>query len=291
VSWILLAIGAGLGRALADPAAISVTYAAPSECASEAEVRARLADHAMARDSSTVPAVDVTITHGADGFRGEMSLRVNDKPPAMRTVTGASCDEVVTALVLVATLAIETRAPRAPAEPRAVESPPAVHALPVHFALASGVARYVGVTPSPRVGVPISIAARRGGQELRVTFDVIGRDEGAMATFRWTAGRVQACPFVLRFGALEASPCAGVQVGALTGQGMTADAATDTQPWIAPELAARLAVVVGPARVEVEAAAAAPLFRDHYYIAPATTVHRTARVVSGLGAGLAVDFW
>src|SRR6267142_893051 len=114
-------------------------------------------------------------------------------PPATRDVTAATCGEVVTALVLVAALAIEERAPEA----TLALTPPA--APPRHdpgdtrwrLALGAGVARYVGMTPSARLGVPIHVAASHGHQQLRATFDTTTSDDIAMASFRWTAGRIE----------------------------------------------------------------------------------------------------
>jgi hypothetical protein len=270
--------------AAADPEPIRVDYSAPDGC--PADVVARLVAHAAVVPSNAPDARRFALRVADDdgGFRGELTVGGE----GTREVTGATCEETVAALVLVAALAVEERAAApSPPMPRPARSP----APRWTWSFGAGVARYEGMTPTPIFGVPIHLAASRGRLRLRVTFDATGDDQLAMSTFRWTAGRIEACPYAIAAGSIELAPCGGVQVGALTGRGTTVDQASGaTRPWVAPELAARAALRIGPAAVEVEGTAAAPLVRDRYYIAPSTTVHQVPVVAFGVGADVAVHF-
>lgn len=279
--------------AAADPEPIRLAYDAPAGCPAEADVVARLADHASMRRVSAGAAREfsLAIAHDEAGFRGVLAVHDGAAPAATRDVAAASCDEVVSALVLVAALAIEERAPSVvepapPPEPRH-----AATETPWRLAVGAGVARYSGMTPSALFGVPIYVAASHGRQQLRATFDTTASDDVAMASFRWTAGRIEGCPIAWQLGAFSAAPCAGVQLGALRGSGATAmGATTGTRPWIAPELVGRLAVRFGRAALELEGTAAAPLVRDRYYLAPSTTIHQVPALAYGVATSVAIEF-
>jgi hypothetical protein len=281
----LVLVIAAVRVAAADPEPIRVEYTAPEGC--PADVIPRLVARAavVPGDAPDARRFALRVTAGDGGFRGELTVGGE----GTREVTGATCEETVAALVLVAALAVEERAAAPPPPP-----PPPLPRAPTArwtWSFGAGVARYEGMTPTPIFGVPIHLAASRGRLRLRVTFDATGDDQLAMSTFRWTAGRIDACPYAIAAGSIELAPCAGLQAGALTGRGTSvAQASSATRPWLAPELAARAALRIGPAAVEVEGTAAAPLVRDRYYIAPSTTVHQVPAVAFGVGADIAVHF-
>jgi hypothetical protein len=297
IRWMFVVAGlAGTaGLAAADPEPIRLTYAAPPECPGEAEVVAELAQHADVQrvDSLTARAFMLVIARDDAGFHGELSVHDGGEAPAARDVHGGTCEEVVTALVLVTALAIQERTAPPPAAPPAVPSAPAPPPPEpgLRLAAGAGVARYSGVTPSARIGVPVFLAAIRGHQQLRVTFDTTASDDVAMASFRWTAGRVEGCPYTWQISRVAAAPCAGLQLGALTGSGTaTAQASSGTRPWIAPEVVARVDVQLGRVAIGAEGTAAAPLVRDRYYIAPATTIHQVPAVSYSVGTSVGIAF-
>jgi hypothetical protein len=309
VPWRAQLLFAGLTAArvaVADPEPIRISYAAPGGCPAETEMVAQLAQHAAITrvDTGDARSFDLAITRDVTGFHGELVVARSGDAPAKREVSAPSCDEVVTALVLVAALAIEEHPPGPPTVPLdRPPSPPEVHRVvgrvqlptadtPWRFAIGAGVARYAGITPSVRFGVPIYINASRGPRQVRATFDTTTSDDLASASFRWTAGRVEGCPHTWSSGRFAAAPCAGVQIGVLYGKGtaMVANSTSDKRPWIAPELVARLAVALGHAQAEVEGTVAAPLERDRYYFAPMTTVHRVAALTEGVAISLAIQF-
>lgn len=281
--------------AAADPEPVRITYGAPDGCPSEDEFVARLDREAHARrvDRGAVRTFAFAIARDPAGFRGSLAV-----DGAAREVSAATCGEVASALVLVAALAIEERAPAPTPPPAPVPAPAPPAPAPSHevtrlrLAVGAGVARYSGMTPSARLGVPVSVVAWYGRRELRATFDATTSDDTAMASFRWTAGRLEICPYVVALGHTELAPYAGVQLGALTGRGTGIDqAATETRPWIAPEAGLRARQWLGSVALEVEATAAAPLVRDRYYIAPMSTIHEVPAVAWGVAAGLVVEFW
>jgi hypothetical protein len=283
--WIACSLALGVSSvATAAPEPIRVEYRAPATCPGEAEVVGRLvAKAAVTRvDAREARVFALSVERDHDGFRGRLDVRGSDGIAAGREVNGATCDEAIAALVLVAALAAEDRAP-APAASRATAG--------WRFAFGAGFARYEGMTPEAIYGVPIHLAARRDKTELRATFDATGSDQLAMTSFRWTAGRAEVCRYVAAIGPLEAAPCAGFEAGALSGRGTNVgQASDDTRPWFAPELTGRVALRIGRAAVELEGTAEAPVVRDRYYIAPATTVHQVPALAFGLGASLGVQF-
>jgi hypothetical protein len=292
---VVVAVASLASRAGAEPETAAIHYTAPAGCPAEAEVLARLGEHAPVTrvEAANVRVFDLAITAVDAGFRGALSVRELGGAATTREVAAPTCDDVVTALLLVAALAIEDRA----AEPIVVPvrgQPAAARGAPErwHLAFGAGIARYAGVTPGALVGVPLYISAAHGRARGRATFDATATDDLGTTSFRWIAGRLDGCPYVWAAGRFEIAPCAGVQVGALTGKGtMIAAAAKDTRPWLAPELIARIGVRAGRARVELEATAAAPLVRDHYYIAPSTTVHEVPPIAYRLAATGAIEFW
>lgn len=289
---LVLALVLGVARAAsAEPEPIRIEYTAPLGCPAEPDVVHRLVDRAsVARiDAPGERVFALTITSDETGFRGELAVRGSEV--TTREVTGATCDETVAALVLVAALAVEERASAAPAPPPPPPRP-SPRGASWRLAIGAGVARYEGMTPSAIYGVPIHVAATRERVQLRLTFDATGSDQLAMTEFRWTAGRIDACPYVIAAGRIELAPCAGFGAGVLTGKGTNVgQAASDTRPWLAPELAGHVALQLGRAALEVEGTAAAPLVRDRYYIAPSTTVHQVPAVAFGVGADVALRFW
>ena len=271
--------------AIADPEPIRIEYSAAPGCPSAADVVARLRERAsIRRVDADARVFAFAIAPDGAAYRGELAVR-DAGDVTSREVTAASCDEVVHALVVVAALAIEERVAARRAEP-VLE-----HPARWQLAFGTGFARYAGVTPSARLGIPVHLEVGRGNQALRATFDVTARDDVAMASFQWLAGRLEACPYVWRIGRFTAAPCAGLQAGVLRAEGTVAfEAMSRTRPWLAPELVGRVGVTLGRFHVELEGLVAAPLVRDRYYIAPATTIHQVPAAAFGLGSNVAIDF-
>jgi hypothetical protein len=277
------------------PEQIELVYAAPSGCPDadaffagiHARANAVRADHGQRT-------FRVTITTDADTtVRGRL---VVDGPDGSTTreVYGATCAETVSALALVAALAIEERATReAPRPSPTAIAPP--HE-PWHVAAGAGIGLYSGIAPTAAYGVPVFVAANYHRARFRLGFARTERVDAVVAAgttdFRWTIGRVQACPFAFAIDRFEAAPCAGFEAGILDGRGtQVAMPASDTRPWLAPEAVLRLSVHLGPAALELEGLVAVPLVRDRFFIAPSTTVHQIPVLTTGASASLAIDLW
>lgn len=285
-----------------EPEAISVTYVAADGCPDEAEFFAGLAARAHVRRSEAPAARRFAVVIDADAggsLRGVLTVTDPDGNASTREVPGATCAEISSALQLVAALAIEERASRAavpvrvpPAPVRAASAAPA-RRRPWQVTVGAGVEQYRGATPSAVLGMPVTVElGHPGGVTLRATFARTLRDELPTSAFRWTAGRLDICPFALRFARLQAGPCAGVEVGAVTSRGVGVDMAThDLRPWLAPDASLRVRASAGRFGLELEATLAVPVVRDRYYIAPDTTVHHVGPVTTALGASLTVDLF
>ena len=297
VRALLVTLASALLAGVADaaPEPIRVSYAVPDGCPDEVRFVAGLEARARIVRTTSVAArlFAVAIETDADGhLRGALTVTGTDSTVTRRDVAGATCAELVDALQLVAALAIEEQATRAlqraDDEPVAFAPP---RRSPWYLAVGAGVERYTGMTPGAVFGVPVHVAlGRRRGPSVRVTFARTQRDDGALAGFRWTAGRVEGCPWALGSAALHLAPCAGLDAGVLDARGATvAMPLAETRPWLAPEATARLHAQAGRFALELEATLAVPIVRDRFFIAPNTTVHRVSALTTGVGINLSVD--
>ncbi len=296
-------------------------------CASPADLAARLEARAP------VPVVDaggradtvlsVRIDAEADGFRGTLIVAGDDSTP--RVVRGATCDEIVAALVVVAALAVTSPAssPTPPAtDPAstvartpASETRPAseprpstdgerprelgISSAPVrprerHVSIGTGVSWIGGVLPDGElaahafVTVPLSTRLLLRASFVRSGVAEITTPMGS-TEFRWTTGRVAVSTRGWAAGPLRVTPALGVAAGVLAGRGTDIVMASEgRRPWLAPEVALRARIALSRFSLELEGSLAAPLIRDRFFIAPATTVHEADAVSTGLSLSLAV---
>jgi hypothetical protein len=163
--------------------------------------------------------------------------------------------------------------------------------------------------PDPLVGLQILADITRFSDQplaptLRLSFL---RGQSGLATtpdgdarFTWIAGRLEGCPGTWPRAILSpraagpvhvgVSPCALIDLGALTGEGSrTFDAARETRPWVAPGLLARVQLDLFRALlIEAEAGVTFPLLGYRYYFSPTTTVFTVPRagLFGGLGVGV-----
>ena len=283
----------------ATPEPIVLEYSAPAGCpdadAFFAGVRARANASRATRAEHGERTFRVAIGAGDPLLLGTLEIVAADGATT-REVSGATCAETVSALALVAALAIEERA-AVPVRPagdgaagrgRGVERRVERGSAPWGVTVGAGFGRYDGVAPSAAYGIPVFVAIARGHQQARLGVAVTGRAGDAMADFRWTSGRVEACPYVVAIDRVDVAPCLGFEAGAIDARGLaTGMPASDLRPWLAPDGVLRLTVHIGPAAVELEGALAVPLVRDRFFIAPSTTVHETPAITSGATANLA----
>lgn len=234
-----------------------------------------------------------------------------------RVVEGRTCEEVARALALAVAVAepVEPDAPtpaRVPA-PAPVEGAPARDAVrratprgtregtaaAVAFGLALGVDGTT-LTPSPTIAPTVAtflglepargvFAPRlrlRGAATLATQVDA--RSGDARLSFL-TAG-LDACPVRARLGPVDARPCLGLDVGALTAEGIArgdapaalARRSRRTRPWVAARatLGAEIAVG-GPLAATIEGGLLLPATRDAFVFAPSEHVYRPAPALVG----------
>lgn len=281
---------------------LRITYAAPAGCGSADAFFAQLAARAPVKrvESGAVRSFDLTITADARGVHGALAIRAA-AGETVRAVEGATCDETIAALVVIASLAVA--AERAPAP--VVRPPPPPIGRPARtspprdrwLAVGSGIGRYSGVLPDPVLAVPVFVALGAFGRaQLRLGFARTAAQETMLAAgasaFRQTIGRLDVRPIALTRGAFELAPAIGVEAGVLTAHGtQVGSPASARRPWIAPDVALRAGAHRGRFALELEAMVAIPLVRDRYYISPGATVHQVPVATYGLGLAAVMEVW
>jgi hypothetical protein len=287
----------------------TVAYRASSTCSSvgsfEAEVQRRL-PHAVTESGDAPFHFVVGVFPDEHRFVGELLLREASGRETTRRVSGASCDEVVSALALVATLLVEssesatttaTPGPLPPPIPRATRvSLPARTSEQTsrrqRWRFGVGVLYHAAVGPSPRSGVEwLGGAMLPWGRQQEMllelsfqsTLEQVQATPGGTGSFDWRSLSLLACP--LRWptaGTLALRPCALAELGDLVGIGLdTQNAAEQRMLWVAPGAALRLELVLwGPLRVELGLGGVVPLVRDSFYFEPRTDENVAFRVPS-----------
>jgi hypothetical protein len=222
---------------------IGVAYDAPSHCPDASlfieRVRARTADAELVPDAEVARfAVIVSSTDMASSAR--IRFTGADAQPATRTVSGRTCDEVVSAAALITALAIEATRSGAPPEapepaepPRpnppardAASSPPrevrstwlrswGIGAMGGFGSSMPGGGYLAGVLGEIAAGAPLDLVRLT----LRGTTGSTSVDARS-ASFTALMARLSLCPLSLRMAEpLLLVPCAGVDVGRLAGRG------------------------------------------------------------------------
>ncbi len=289
----VVCIGWSAGAAPASPERIRLSYEAIAGCPDRAQFVGLIAAHAQIEivDDAEARGLDVSVVGDGEGLRGVLAVG-----GASREVLGATCDEVVAAIALVAALAIERReAARTPEGLVRDVQQPAIRSW--RLAAGGGVGRFTGITPDGRLGAPIFVAlASEHGPQLRFALDITSRDDVAgpagSTSFRWIGGQLDGCPYVWSRGRFDLAPCVGLQAGVTDARGVgLAMAATTYRPWIAPTGILRLGVRIGRATVGAEAAIGAPLVRDRFVIGPNTTAYRVPGIATNLALTVGITIF
>lgn len=302
--------------------AIHLSYEAPPGCPSreafEQQIRSRFDRLRAAEPQEQARAFTVVVAQQGALFEGSLTVRERDAQESSRSFSAGRCDEVTSALALVAAAAIELRAGRTPVEARPLAPPPTATApeatapapapaLPprrgwllqvgAHLAVTGGAssrpllggaafldlenARDSVWSPLVRVGARVS-----PGQDVEAG--------PAAARFSLVTGAAEVCPLaVAAFARVGLRPCVRFEAGALTASGLyLPDPKTETRPWLTPAVAGRARVQVWQAlSLELEAAVAFPLVRDRFYFGPDATVHQVPAVTGSAGAGVSWSVW
>lgn len=235
------------GRARAGDASMHIeSYAVPTGCPSEAAFRSQWERGHMGSADNRPLRLAIGIGPDPRGFRGHVAITPEEGDASVRVVVGATCEEIVSALALIAVLSMDSHAPHEAASPpkaampsdlesekaREVGRPPPARALELGVGMHGGIEG--GVAPKPLFALPAFVQLRvspkqaRAGLHfaplfaLRLGFvtasarTVVNRDTSV--DMRFTSGRVDVCPFELRAGEASIGPCPGLELGVLEGK-------------------------------------------------------------------------
>jgi len=245
-------------------------------------------------------------------FSGELRVRELDGYETTRAITGGSCDEVLSALALIAAVLIDSNAEPRPPEARVsgMEAPVADRSSDAVSAgwwrLGAGVGAGIETAVSPEVVPTFSLQLEaehlgRGTFSPRIAL-AVHRSAGSTvetaagsAHFRWTAARVSGCP--VRFpvvARLAVQPCLFFDVGALEATGQqTYQSASANLVWYALGGVARAEYVpMAPLSISLDGGLLLPLVHDRFYFDPGGPPNtlQLPRIGFTLRAGIAVYF-
>jgi hypothetical protein len=289
----------------ADIEPVHVRYSAPAGCSSrEAFVRelARRTSRVRVEETQSAGATFVVeLADRSDGVLGQLRWLEPDGAETARSVSGTTCEEVVSALALIAAVLVDpeslTRNQTSPA-PAVGPSERETWSFRPSFGAGARVTTATGpgwsLGPSLELGLEAERDGRRG-PALRLAFERVSSPtettRAGDADFTTTLGRLSLCPLRLpTTGALFAAPCAGFELGELHGEGTRTTGPDEASLlWLAADPFVSLAY--RPLRilsVELEAGAVFPLVRGRFIFAPALPVFSIPIAGFGARAGLSV---
>jgi hypothetical protein len=306
-------------KVLALPIDIRVEFDAPSDCSEVLtfydRVRARTDRVRLAEASAQALTLRVRVVRRGGKVHGQLRMTDDHGASSTREVDGASCAEVVDALSLTATLALDpTASPEAPlatvpppaevvtlvATPTHPPPPPPPSTLGLEMGAEAGVAEVispylsVGGTvfgrltqgPGERVSRSLGFALGHFGNDI-----VTSQDE---VSARLTTLTLTACP--ARFdanGAFSLEPC-GLFAGGILAVSSRGISNPDSalRSWWSAGLLLRVGVPLGgPAALELEAGGAVPLLKRRFILEIPDRVLGESPAISGfLSLGAAYRF-
>lgn len=325
----MLGLGSLMAHAQPADAPARLDYRPGLGCPDEATFRARIeARTPVTFDSSSSRSLSVTLD-GGNPSRGRLQL-TTEGAPVLREVSGETCDEVASALALIAAVLLERGAD--PGEPAAVPAPaPPAESPAAPVAAPEPAPAVVPPAPPPPVraeagssSAPVRVAWQLGAQGLlgggvgpsvAGGVRVFGEASIAVAThpalrlsaawypgtelgtslgpvrFSLLAARLEACPVRLAVATLSLSPCATFDAGSLSAEDSVSPDGQSGHLWMAPGALARVAFFFGPVvGVELEGGITFPLDRYRFFFDPQPTVYQVPSVVGAGGLGLVVRF-
>ena len=276
----------------------------------------------IALDPASPDSVEVEVDATGAGATGRLVVRQKGQESAPRSLEGASCDEVVRALSLVAALAFDPEArldpprvaPVAPASPAPLAPTPPVRTRgaspsPVSAAYRMGVGG--GATGLGLGGESVSLGAlgfvelardapglspvfRLGFARASATSSTTSATFGLVAAdLALTLVRASGCVARLDFGlGVRVRPCLGLEAGALdaTPRAPVVGASRST-PWLGVGPSVRMEWEIGRYLfVEAEGAVTFPLVRDELGAEPRVMIYRAPVVVPSAGFGAGARF-
>jgi hypothetical protein len=321
---LALGVASQSAHAQAATAQAALDYRPGPGCPDEAAFRGRIDARApVTFDPGSSRSLSVTLDEG-NPSRGRLQL-TTDGAPVVREVSGGSCDEVASALALIAAVLLEQGAnpdePAVPLPPPPAGSPEApVAAPPPASAPASPAPPPVPPAEAGASGSPVRIGWAVGAQALlgggigpsvaggvrvfgEASIDVAAHPalrlsaswypgtelESSLGAIRFSllAGRLEACPVRLALGAFTLSPCGALDVGSIAAEA----SAPEARLWLAPGVIGRLAWFPGRiVGVEVQGGITFPLDHYRFFFSPEPVVYEVPAVAGEGGLGLVVRF-
>jgi hypothetical protein len=305
------------------PEPIAWTYRAPPDCppaeAFESKFRARTTRaELVAGVADASRAFTVTLSSESGRSDREVVGRIEIQGTAgaisTREVAGPTCQGVVSALALIAAIAVDplaadsseppARAMDAPSPPPSASDERAREGAtptPRTF-LAAGVDSGAVVGLFPKAAPRVSLFAEAHLEQVSplapsARLSLSGAASSSVAappgsaTFRWLAAALDGCPLEVRFvQAVRATPCTFVELGVLTATGAGVDLpAVENRRWVALGGAARLTwLFLGSFFVEAHGRLEAPLWRDTFVLAAPerVVVHAVPAVLGSANIGV-----
>ena len=317
VALVGLCLGLLPAGARAEPGpalVVSLDDRAPGGCPDAASFRRQVSGRTARVQFADARAVaelswTVVIQQAAGGTRGALSVSGGELGKLERKVDAESCDQVVTALALVAALSVDPEAslsaPPQPPPPALVEKPPPPAPPPeprtrvrVSLGLAltvrSGLGQQLSWAPRPFVGISFRSA---GGHTwgLGLSAMQVHGDAAApvgQADFTWSLGRLEAFPVRWGGASLRFEPALFVEAGQVRAQGVAVTPAAEVRrPALLLGALGRLSVLAFDLLlVQLEGGPAFPVVRDRFYLQENTTVFRAPPVAGFAAVGVGLEF-
>ncbi len=302
-----VARSAGAQAAAAEP--FRIVWSSSARCgdgrAFLAELQRRTARLRPAQQGEHAITLIVETFPSARGVRGQLTVRKPGGDLSVREVPGVSCDEVESAMALIAALMLDplagreepiTRHGAGAAEPDRAPAKSAwsLRAEP-HLTVRTGVA------PSVAWGQGVGLMLTREANALRPSLGLsaqlahatVSAAQGS-AELSWAVAQLALCPAALQpAGVWDLRLCATFQLGRLRGEGFrTANPAREAIGWSSAgiELQARYRLL-GPLWLGWEGGLSFPFTRERFYLEPAQTLHRVPAWAVNAGIGLGLRFF
>ena len=318
VPIVALGVAVSAGNANADEPKhhVKLSLVASAGCTDETKLHDALAlrSDKIVMDAASADRIDVDVSDRGTGLvTGTLVVTRDGQSSAPKTLEGATCEEVVRGISLVAALAFDPEAKLAPRTSEVPASPPAVPArapgvvAPVGPSWRFGVGGGAGAWALGADGTSLAFAAfvelardapglsplfRLGLSRATATATVMDGTFGAIAAdLALTVGRASACVarWDLAFG-VRIRPCVGLDAGIVRGSPrapITGDGRS--RGWAAPTVNLRIEWEIARTLfVEAEGLAAFPLVRDELGAEPRITLYRAPALLpaASFSAGL-----
>lgn len=272
-----------------------------------AELEGRTALLREARTDEHAITLIVETFRAETGVRGQLTVRKPDGQLTVREVPGQNCQEVESAMALIAALMVdplagtsERAAAGRPVEPsrRTPQAVPASSEAAWSFRVDQRLTARTAVAPRLTWGQALGVTLTGEASEARPSLglsvqvaDATTSGAHGSAELEWAAAQLTLCPIGVGPGKRwDFRACAALQLGRLRGIGFeTASPAQRAIFWASAgvQLEGRYQLI-GPLWLGWEGALALPFSRERFYLEPQETLHRVPwwALSFGFGAGL-----